>query len=149
MARISSEWVELRWASLRARAWGAADGSSSTSSNLSGASCLLQLPVAPVCFLSSTSPAVTYRPGLRELLTLPLNSRDLSQRELDLWWGRLGPARGMALPGGPAGFPQRQAVGILPSPCLWTAWVQGLSWRELASILSFLFLFGLLLDFLN
>ena len=40
-------------------------------------------------------------------------------------------------------------MGILPSPCLQTAWVQGLSWGELASILSFLFLFGLLLDFLN
>lgn len=62
-------------------------GAPAQSSNLSGASCLLQLAVAPVCFLSSISPAVTYLPGLTELLTLPLNSQDLSQRELDLGVG--------------------------------------------------------------
>lgn len=40
-------------------------------------------------------------------------------------------------------------MGILSSPWIRTAWAQGLFWGELASILSFLFLFSLLLDFLN
>ena len=120
-------------------------GIPSPSSNLREVSCLFQLAVAPVCFLSSISPAGTYLPAFTELLTLPLNSRDLSQGELDLWVGYTGaclrdsPPWG-SLEGRGLGFPQRQAVGILSSPWIRTAWAQGLFWGELASILSFLFL---------